>query len=242
MGEHISKRNYSYPFNIEREYQNFLYRYLKTIETTDLKLDEDDDNEEVEKTDIISDLTTPLVVLFISQLFNEVNKFAQSDMTKEINSAFRKENERLQRQIDLFNATMDNTGINAIQKQFIDENVLLIKNIAEQYRFKIRELEYLGMTKEELAEGIAKIKGMTKNRAELIAVDQIGKLNGKMQQFYQQSMGCKEYIWQTMRDNRVREQHRRREGKKYSWDNPPEGGHPSMAVRCRCKAKPIFID
>ena len=98
------------------------------------------------------------------------------------------------------------------------------------------------MTKEELAEGIAKIKGMTKNRAELIAVDQIGKLNGKMQQFYQQSMGCKEYIWQTMRDSRVREQHRKREGKRYSWDNPPEGGHPSMAVRCRCKAKPIFID
>lgn len=45
------------------------------------------------------------------------------------------------------------------------------------------------------------------------------------------------YIWRTQRDNRVRSRHAEHEGKIYSWDNPPEGGHPGEDYNCRCWAE-----
>ena len=46
------------------------------------------------------------------------------------------------------------------------------------------------------------------------------------------------YIWRTRRDNRVRSVHADREGQVFSWDNPPEGGHPGEDYGCRCTAEP----
>ncbi len=36
----------------------------------------------------------------------------------------------------------------------------------------------------------------------------------------------KHYIWRTRRDSKVRSSHAEREGQIFSWDDPPEGGHP----------------
>ncbi|MCK5296953.1 MAG: minor capsid protein [Alphaproteobacteria bacterium] len=47
------------------------------------------------------------------------------------------------------------------------------------------------------------------------------------------------YIWRTKSDNKVRSSHAEREGKIFSWDNPPEGGHPGEAYNCRCEAEPV---
>ena len=47
-----------------------------------------------------------------------------------------------------------------------------------------------------------------------------------------------QYIWRTSGDNKVRTAHAMREGKVFSWDNPPEGGHPGEAYGCRCTAEP----
>lgn len=50
------------------------------------------------------------------------------------------------------------------------------------------------------------------------------------------------YIWRTMRDGDVRSAHSSREGQVFSWDNPPEGGHPGEAHGCRCWAEPYEPD
>ena len=45
------------------------------------------------------------------------------------------------------------------------------------------------------------------------------------------------YIWRTASDSKVRSTHANREGKVYSWSNPPEGGHPGEDFNCRCRAE-----
>lgn len=48
------------------------------------------------------------------------------------------------------------------------------------------------------------------------------------------------YIWRTRRDGNVRSTHAEREGQIFSWDNPPEGGHPEEDYGCRCTAEPYL--
>ncbi|MCW8915521.1 MAG: phage minor head protein [Magnetovibrio sp.] len=50
------------------------------------------------------------------------------------------------------------------------------------------------------------------------------------------------YIWHTQGDGKVRESHAERDGKKFSWDNPPEGGHPGEDYNCRCWAEETDVD
>ncbi len=50
------------------------------------------------------------------------------------------------------------------------------------------------------------------------------------------------YIWRTRKDNKVRSSHSDREGKIFSWKNPPPGGHPGEAFGCRCWPEPAEID
>ena len=47
------------------------------------------------------------------------------------------------------------------------------------------------------------------------------------------------YIWHTVGDNRVRSSHADRDGKTFSWTDPPEGGHPKEAPGCRCWAENV---
>ncbi len=47
------------------------------------------------------------------------------------------------------------------------------------------------------------------------------------------------YIWRTVGDEKVRGNHRAREGQSFSWEDPPEGGHPGEDYNCRCWTEPI---
>ena len=47
----------------------------------------------------------------------------------------------------------------------------------------------------------------------------------------------KKYKWRMPKDESARENHKARDGNIYSWDNPPEDGHPSEAPGCRCWAE-----
>lgn len=46
----------------------------------------------------------------------------------------------------------------------------------------------------------------------------------------------KYYVWYTREDDKVRATHGERHGQVFSWDNPPEGGHPGEDYGCRCLA------
>mgnify|MGYP002843241913 CR=1 FL=1 len=47
------------------------------------------------------------------------------------------------------------------------------------------------------------------------------------------------YIWRTVGDDKVREEHAAREDKVFAYDNPPEGGNPGEDYNCCCWAEPI---
>jgi SPP1 gp7 family putative phage head morphogenesis protein len=127
---------------------------------------------------------------------------------------------------------------------WIDENTKLVKSIHEQYHSQLgdelRRGIMAGDSVKTLAGKLSERFGITDRRAKLIATDQTLNAHAELTRYRMQSVGVKEYIWRTVQDSRVRPEHAEREGKKFSWDKPPDGGHPGQAVRCRCGSEPIF--
>jgi len=78
------------------------------------------------------------------------------------------------------------------------------------------------------------------SRANLIARDQIGKLNGQLAGYRQQNAGIKSYVWRSMADERVRPTHQDFDGKTYTWKKGSPEGHPGFPIQCRCVADPIL--
>lgn len=62
------------------------------------------------------------------------------------------------------------------------------------------------------------------------------QLNGR---FQQSGLGVTEYIWRSRDDDRVRSLHQQYDDQTFSWDNPPDGGHPGAGFKCRCFAEPV---
>lgn len=135
-----------------------------------------------------------------------------------------------------------------LQEVWIKENLDLIGSLeAETLRklnWKLLDLIARGVPEEDLREQLITFLRdelhVEENRAVLIGSDQVGKLNGRMEQYWQQSAGIEEYMWQTMEDDRVRELHRIYNRKIFRWDNPPSDGHPGEAIMCRCIAIPVL--
>lgn len=134
-------------------------------------------------------------------------------------------------------------------EKWISENVDLIKTIPEDTLDKMKDIVYDGFTNGKtttrMVKEIQRAYGISRRRAELIARDQTAKLNGQIQRAQQQDAGITEYIWCTTGDERVRRSHRELNGKKFSWDDPPENSdgrkcHPGEDYQCRCIGRPVF--
>jgi SPP1 gp7 family putative phage head morphogenesis protein len=81
------------------------------------------------------------------------------------------------------------------------------------------------------------------SRCDLIARDQVSKLNGRLTQERQTDIGVDSYIWRTVGDERVRDTHEEVDGQTFSWDSPPgetDFNHPGEDYQCRCWAEPIL--
>jgi SPP1 gp7 family putative phage head morphogenesis protein len=129
---------------------------------------------------------------------------------------------------------------------FVEQNVGLIKTVDEKYFGEVQEIVFrgarTGSSVKEIAEEIRNRGQVSRSRAELIARDQINKFNGNLSEIRQRDLGVTRYIWRTSLDERVREEHRKLEGKEFSWSKPPSEGHPGEAINCRCYAEPILTD
>lgn len=125
---------------------------------------------------------------------------------------------------------------------FVQENVNLVTTIPEGHLARVRNATLRGLnsgqTVEQIAAEIERITRATENQAKLIAEDQVQKLDGALTRVRQVDLGITHYIWRTVGDDRVRPAHRRRNGRRFSWNNPPPDGHPGQPVRCRCNALP----
>jgi SPP1 gp7 family putative phage head morphogenesis protein len=148
----------------------------------------------------------------------------------------------------------DNTaGLAAHLDLFVSDNVRLVKSLAldqlDDLKGVVTRGARQGLHHSVIAEQIQQRFGVTQRRAALIATDQVGKLNGELNQVRQQNLGLRRYRWSSSQDERVRPGHRLLNGTIQSWDKPPvvdqrtgERGHPGQPVRCRCQAIPIIDD
>lgn len=99
-----------------------------------------------------------------------------------------------------------------------------------------------GTPVKQLQAELTKQLRISDRRAQLIAQDQMAKLNADLNRIRHEQAGVVEYKWVTSRDERVRERHRALEGKIYKYGEPTgaEGGlAPGQPVRCRCIARGI---
>ena len=124
------------------------------------------------------------------------------------------------------------------------ENIALIKSVGEQAKASMHGA-YIRAVKDgrSLRDVKAEVKslyGVADKRAELIARDQIGKLNGQLTAIRQQAIGVEAYTWESMDDSRVRPSHQDYDGQTFKWIDPPPEGHPGQPIRCRCYAAPVL--
>jgi hypothetical protein len=150
-----------------------------------------------------------------------------------------------------------------------NKNYGLIRSDMQKYIAQVNDLTEKAVTSGwSLSQLTKQIQGLddkiTKGRAESIARDQIGKLNGEISQRRMESVGLTMYIWETSGDERVRgdpggkypdarPSHYLMDGLLCRWDNPTvyseDGGktwidrpanavilHPGMDYICRCTA------
>lgn len=148
-------------------------------------------------------------------------------------------------------AVVDEGKLTRILKLKTSENVSLIKSIPEDYFKQIETLVYENVIQgrtsaKSMIEELRELGAKTDRRAKFIARDQTAKLNAALNRERNQALGITEYVWKTSRDERVRESHRKRNGKTFRWDDPPSGGaaaggHPGESVNCRCVAFPKIV-
>jgi SPP1 gp7 family putative phage head morphogenesis protein len=147
----------------------------------------------------------------------------------------------------------DTSGLAEHLDLFVSDNVKLIKDLTGGHLADIKGVvtrgARAGLRHEEVAAQIERQFGVAKNRAALIATDQIGKLNGELNKLRQTNLGVRRYRWSTSLDERVRKSHRNLEDTIQEWARPPvvdertgERGHPGQPIRCRCSAIPIIDD
>ncbi len=140
---------------------------------------------------------------------------------------------------------------------FVHENVKLISGIGPTLAAEVERLVLAGLTggqlHEMLAAAIRRKLQISTDRAELIAIDQVGKIVGRINAARQQDLGVTHFYWRTSKDERVRgnpsgkypnavPSHFDREGKRYAYADPPKGKNgepelPGTAIRCRCGAE-----
>lgn len=129
-------------------------------------------------------------------------------------------------------------------EEFTRENVSLIKSIPDNLLSDLekelsREIAD-GSRFEDLVTIVEDKINVAKNRAELIARDQVSKFMGDLNRVRQQDLGIDKFEWNTLNDEVVRPEHAERQGKIYKWSDPPNGETPGEPVNCRCYATPIL--
>lgn len=138
-------------------------------------------------------------------------------------------------------------GLAAASDAFVAENVALIKDLPRKTLIEIQGIIQRGVTSGALHGDIAKQiqerLTIAKNRAKLIARDQVGKFYGNVQKQRQQAIGVTEFIWRTVADERVRDTHAALDGQQFKWSTGAAGeGIPGEPINCRCYAEPVLTD
>lgn len=166
----------------------------------------------------------------VRQVFRRVNRLNDAEFRKMLKSAL---------SVDIIAAE---PWLSQLADVWVRENVRLIKSVETQYFDRIESVIIQAVQNGEMTRDVAakirEIGGVSARRANIIARDQVGKLNGQLTKYRQMNLGIETYEWSTSGDRRVRPTHQSRSGKIYRWDSPPPDGHPGEPILCRCSAIP----
>jgi SPP1 gp7 family putative phage head morphogenesis protein len=122
--------------------------------------------------------------------------------------------------------------------EYFDKFPKFIKQkIKEHLKASVTTLEF---DANKLQSKLKNLQTMTSNRATFIATDQLGKHLSAINQAQNRYIGAKSYIWRTVKDGRVRDEHALRDGKVIDYDKPPPDGHAGFPPRCRCYQEAII--
>lgn len=245
----IPRRNWRYPMAIERQYRKELVALVRQMAKC-TKDEQDNINLFIQENrmDAISDkisnltdnikqnyylkITREFLQRKIDQIFETVSNFNSKEFSQIIKQSIG---------IDIFQSEPD---LYELMQLWAKENVNLIKSVESNYFDRLENIISSAVREGTLTKNVViqiqALTGVSERRAQLIAVDQIGKLNGQLTMYRQVKAGINEYIWRTSGDNRVRPSHRLRDRKRFKWNNPPPDGHPGMPIRCRCTAIPVI--
>lgn len=255
------------PVSVEREYTRVTNAYMKIVkEALEEELPKVKDvykNERNEKvrTDSMDDLLDMINKIFdrmkvkvdrkceafgirnkLENLANLTRKLTVREWKKAIKSTL-----GLDIQEDYYLGEFYKEALN----EWIDSNVSLITTIPEETLGRMKSIVEdgykQGKSTTRMIKQIQNAYGTSKRHASLIARDQVAKLNSNIQKAQQQDAGITEYIWYTSGDSRVRNSHKRLNGKKFKWSDPPivdtktgRRCHPGEDYQCRCIARPVF--
>lgn len=145
---------------------------------------------------------------------------------------------------------------NDMKKSWAEDNYTLITSNAKNYVSKINTLTEQaiinGYSHSKLKDEIKKAtESLSDKHCKLLARDQMGKLNGQINQAQMQEIGLDLYVWSTSSDDRVRDSHAVMEGILCRWDDAdvcsydngktwverPSNAvrqHPGQDIQCRC--------
>lgn len=152
--------------------------------------------------------------------------------------------EGLQKQIERLTGQSLWLGVHAtsLLDSFINEHQKLIRSVRHEHLDKIGSAIKRGIREGRLQKDITKdIRQLTdigKRRSQLIARNAPLQYSGALTKHNQISAGIKSYIWQSSRDERVRDSHRKFDGEIFDWSST--GPHPRSEVNCRCDAVPLI--
>jgi uncharacterized protein with gpF-like domain len=157
---------------------------------------------------------------------------------------------------------VQNINVQPVMQSMTAENFNLITSLGNDELSKVKtavlnELSAGEFSRKRVFELVRKQGQVSLNRARFIARDQSHKFNANLTRVRDEEIGITEYIWRNSNDMRVRGRpgglyplntpstrgkpnHWIREGKKFSYNNPPEGGAPGIDYNCRCYAEAIL--
>lgn len=128
----------------------------------------------------------------------------------------------------------------------LSRNAALINSLGDDVINRVQQTIYSasanGASFRDVSKQMQSHFEITRRRADLIARDQMSKLNSDLSRTRQEQAGVEKYTWRTSQDERVRPRHRRLDGTVYRWGESTgaEGGlPPGQPVQCRCVAIPI---
>lgn len=265
------------PDSIEREYARLLLRYQRvyvalvrkelppllralkaeTAKTNPAALAEHTDADVAKSVQALFDsilgrmeksFPDSLLSRWVRAVASRTNKLVSKNLSRQVREATKNKKEG---PVEIMGLLTSERKLQPYFEQVVDTNIALIRSIPAEkipaFRNALVNAVQEDLPVAQLAKIVRKHYAATDNKARLIARDQVGKLNGALDQYHQQVLGGKKYRWRTMRDGAVRHDHERLDGTVQLWSKPPivnrktgKRGHPKQDIQCRCYAEAIL--